>query len=90
MAKKVDKDHILKTIMDILEEDFDCPREKLVPEARLFEDLDLDSIDAVDLIVRLQKIIKKKVSPENFQQIRTLDDIAEVINTIVNEEVDKP
>lgn len=86
MAKKVDKTHILNTIMDILEQDFDCPREKLVPEARLFEDLDLDSIDAVDLIVRLQKIIKKKVSPEHFKQIRTLDDIAEVIDTIVNEE----
>ena len=77
---------IFDTVKQILITDFECPAEKLVPEVLLFEDLDLDSIDAVDLIVRLQKIINKKVNPEDFKQIRTLQDVVVAIEKIVNEE----
>ena len=76
------KEGILKMVKEILVNDFECDEEKLVPEVKLFEELDLDSIDAVDLIVKLQTIIKKKVNPEDFKQIRTLDD---VVVAIVNE-----
>ena len=78
------KNEIFDAICDILEQEFECDREMLKPEARLFEDLDLDSIDAVDLIVKLQKMIKTKVKPEEFKQIRTLWDVTEVIYNIVN------
>lgn len=76
---------ITDIVKEILISDFECPAEKLVPSVRLFEDLDLDSIDAVDLIVRLQKIIKKKVNPDDFKQIRTLQDVIVTIEKIVNE-----
>jgi acyl carrier protein len=79
------KDEIFNAIADILEEDFECPREKLAPEAQMFQDLDLDSIDAVDLIVKLQKMAKIKVAPEDFKQIKTLWDITEVVHRILNE-----
>lgn len=75
---------IFDTVKEILISDFECPAEKLVPSVRLYEDLDLDSIDAVDLIVRLQKIIKRKVQPDDFKQIRTLQDVVEAIEKIVN------
>ena len=78
-------DEILKVVKDILVSDFECDEKLLVPEVKLFEELDLDSIDAVDLVVRLQKIINKKVSPEEFKQIRTLDDVVVAIEKIVNE-----
>ena len=78
-------DEILKVVKDILVSDFECDEKLLVPEVKLFEELDLDSIDAVDLVVRLQKIINKKVSPEEFRQIRTLDDVVVAIEKIVNE-----
>ena len=77
---------IFDTVKQILITDFECPAEKLTPEVLLFEDLDLDSIDAVDLIVRLQKIINKKVNPEDFKQIRTLQDVVVAIEKIINEE----
>ena len=57
------QEEILKVVKDILVQDFECDAGMLSPEVRLVEDLDLDSIDAVDLIVRLQKIINKKVNP---------------------------
>ncbi len=79
------QEEISKTINEILINDFDCDPKTLVPEARLVEDLDLDSIDAVDLIVRLQKIIQKKVDPNDFKQIRTLQDVVVAIEKIVNE-----
>ncbi len=79
------QEEILKVVKDILVQDFECDAGMLSPEVRLVEDLDLDSIDAVDLIVRLQKIINKKVNPEDFKQIRTLQDIVVAIEKIVNE-----
>ena len=79
------QEEILRTVKEILINDFECDAEKLVPSVRLFEDLDLDSIDAVDLIVRLQKIIQKKVNPDDFKQIRTLQDVVVAIEKIVNE-----
>lgn len=79
------RDEIFDTVKNILINDFECKAEQLTPEAKLFEDLDLDSIDAVDLIVRLQKLTNKKVNPDDFKQIRTLQDIVTAIEKIVNE-----
>lgn len=83
------KEEILQTIKDILIKDFECDPEKLTENAYLFEDLDLDSIDAVDLIVRLQRIIGKKVNPEDFKQIRTLGDVVVAVEKIVNDDTAK-
>jgi acyl carrier protein len=73
------KEEIFKIISDILIKDFECNPEKLTPEAQLFTDLDLDSIDAVDLIVKLQQITGKKVDPEAFKQVRSLQDVVDAI-----------
>jgi len=77
------QDEIFNKIADTLAADFECDRAKLVPEARLFEDLDLDSIDAVDLIVRIQQETGIKVKAEDFKSIRTLGDVARVIASLV-------
>lgn len=79
------EEEIQKAVTDILVDDFECDREKLTPEVNLFVDLDLDSIDAVDLVVRLQQVTKKKVNPEDFRQIRTLRDVVEAVYKLVNE-----
>lgn len=76
---------IEKTIKDILVAEFECDLAALRPETNLFTDLDLDSIDAVDLIVRLQQETKKKVNPEDFRQIRTLADVTKAVSKLVNE-----
>lgn len=73
------KEEVLSAIADVLVSEFELDRAKLVPEARLFEDLDLDSIDAVDLVVRLQQQTGLKVKAEDFKAIRTLGDVADVI-----------
>lgn len=74
---------ILDEISDVLAGEFEIPREKLVADARLYEDLDLDSIDAVDLVVRIQQRTGIKVVADDFKSIRTLGDVAGVIAKLV-------
>ena len=79
------EEDIQKKVTEILVSDFECDPAKLTPEVNLFTDLDLDSIDAVDLVVRLQQVTKKKVNPEDFRQIRTLRDVVQAVFKLVNE-----
>ena len=80
------KEEVLSAIADVLVSEFELDRAKLVQEARLFEDLDLDSIDAVDLVVRLQQQTGLKVKAEDFKAIRTLGDVADVIVKLAAEQ----
>ena len=75
---------IEQKIKDILVAEFECDPARLTPDVNLFTDLDLDSIDAVDLIVRLQQETGKKVDPESFRQIRTLRDVTTAVVQLVN------
>ena len=81
---KYSKEEIFNKICEILEQEFEIKKSLLNPDANLFTDLDLDSIDAVDLIVKLQSKINQKVNPEDFKQIRTLQDVVDAVEKIVN------
>ncbi len=72
------------TIRKILVEEFEVDPAALKPETNLFTELDLDSIDAVDLVVRLQQETGKKVNPEDFKAIRTLGDVTQAVVKLVN------
>ena len=72
------------TIKKILVEDFEVDETQLKPETNLFTELDLDSIDAVDLVVRLQQETGKKVNPEDFRTLRTLRDVTQAVAKLVN------
>jgi acyl carrier protein len=73
---------ILTKLRDILAKDFEVDAEAVVPEARIYEDLDIDSIDAIDLIVRLKELTGKKIPPERFKEVRTIGDIVDVLSTL--------
>jgi acyl carrier protein len=75
---------IEQKIKNILVEEFECDPARLKTNTNLFTELDLDSIDAVDLVVRLQQEIQKKVEPDDFRQIRTLGDVVAAVSKLVN------
>jgi acyl carrier protein len=77
------RDEILAKLTDYLEEMFEIPREKIMPEAHLFEDLGLDSIDAVDLTVKLQDLTGRRIHPEQFKEIRTVRDIVGAVEKLL-------
>lgn len=79
----VTKEEIFRKIADVLHETFEIPLEKITPEARLFEDLDLDSIDALDLIVKLQNYTSRQITPEVFKLVRTVGDVVTAVYVIV-------
>lgn len=83
MNTKYTKDEIFNELKNILVNDFEIDEEKILPEANLFEDLEFDSIDAVDLAVRLQDFTKQKISPENFKQIRTVNDVVDAVESLL-------
>lgn len=67
---------IIDLINTSLEEEFELEEEDMQPEALLFDDLELDSLDIVDLVVVLEKAFKFKIREEDsIQEIRTLGDI---------------
>jgi acyl carrier protein len=78
------KDEILAEIKKILINEFELEEDKIVPSAKLYEELDLDSIDAIDMVIKMQEITGKKVKPEEFKSVRTIEDLVETIHTLIN------
>ncbi|MDP2698566.1 acyl carrier protein [Thalassospira sp.] len=78
------RDDVYQQLRDYLVDLFEVPAEDITPNARLMEDLDLDSIDAVDLIVKFQEITGKKIPALEFRSVRTVDDVVEKIHVLVS------
>lgn len=78
------KEQLLAKCVDILNETFGIEKEKVTPAARLYEDLDIDSIDAVDLIVRMKPLVGKRLQPEVFKQVRTVQDVVDALHTLIH------
>ncbi|WP_088332655.1 acyl carrier protein [Lacimicrobium sp. SS2-24] len=74
---------IFATLSQILIEDFEVEQDDLTLESHLYEDLDLDSIDAVDLVVKLRELTGKKIEPEAFKQVRTVEDVVRELEALV-------
>ena len=64
---------------------FEVPAEKVTREARLYEDLDLDSIDAVDLMVKLQDLTGRKLKAEEFRSVKTVGDVVDRVCALIQE-----
>jgi acyl carrier protein len=75
-------DNIYERIRDVLAQEFEIPVGSIHPEARLYEDLGIDSIDAVDLLVRLREMTGKHVPPDRFRDVRTIADVVRVLETL--------
>ena len=73
----VSKSEILATLKSYLCDLFELPEEKITPSAHLQHDLDLDSIDAVELVVKLQEYTGRKIAPAEFRSVRTVGDVVE-------------
>ena len=81
-----DQDVVDKT-NKVFEESFEIEKERLLPQAHIFTDLGLDSLDIVDLIVALQNTFGVNIrNEEKVRDIRTLQDIYQFISLIKSEQ----
>lgn len=78
------QDQILERIRQTLVELFELDSARITPEARLYEDLEIDSIDVVDLMDEVQKHTGRKVTPEDFRSVRTVSDLAMVVQRLLH------
>lgn len=79
----MDEAQILAKLKEILSENFEIAAEKITPQASLFEELGLDSIDAVDLAIKLQEMTGKRIRPEEFKSVRTVGDVVGTVKTLL-------
>lgn len=79
------KEQIFSKIKEILIELFEIEEEDIEPGANLYEELDIDSIDAVDLVVKLKEITGKKIQPEEFKTVRTVQDVVDAVHGLLAE-----
>ena len=78
------KEQILDYVQSVMNELFDIEKTDITPEANLYQDLDIDSIDAVDLVVEIKKYTGKKISPEDFKNVATVQDVVDAVYLLVH------
>ncbi|MCE0799766.1 MULTISPECIES: acyl carrier protein [Buttiauxella] len=78
----MNKEDIYQEVTGLLVKLFELSPEQITPQSRLYEDLDLDSIDAVDMVVHLQKRTGKKIKPEDFKTVRTVQDVVDAVERL--------
>ena len=78
-------DEILQKIKEVLEELFEIDPAKVELESNLYSDLDIDSIDAVDLVIELKKYTGKKIQPDDFKSVRTVQDIVDAVAKLLQD-----
>ena len=75
-------DEVYAMVVKGLHETFDLDPVRITLKANLYTDLDIDSIDAVDLAVKLQKLTGKRMAPEVFKSVRTVGDVVTAIEAM--------
>ena len=77
------REEIYQSIVEILSDSFELEPSSIKPESSLYEELDLDSIDAVDIFVQLRDLTGRRPDPERAKEVRTVDELV----TFVEEEL---
>ncbi|MPQ56722.1 MULTISPECIES: acyl carrier protein [Duganella] len=73
------KEQLQQWVIDLLAEMFELDKAQLTADSNLYSDLDIDSIDAVDLAVKLKQLTGKRLQPEVFKTIRTIGDVVDAL-----------
>ena len=71
-------------LSEILVQQFEIDADDVQPQAHLYDDLGIDSIDAVDLIVRLKEITGLRIPPEDFKNVRTVEDVVQAVSSLTD------
>lgn len=76
------QEQILQQLRDWMEELFEIEPERIQMDSNLYTDLDIDSIDAVDLVVKIKQATGHQIKPEDFKSVRTIADVVAAIEKL--------
>lgn len=79
------REEVFETLKHILTEMFEIEADAITLTASLNQDLDIDSIDAVDLMVRLREITGRRIQPEDFKNARVIQDVVDTLHRMYGE-----
>jgi acyl carrier protein len=82
----MNREQLQAWVIDLLAEMFELDKAELNADSNLYADLDIDSIDAVDLAVKLKQLTGKRLQPEVFKTIRTIADVVAALDSLVEEQ----
>lgn len=77
------RDQVFEHLRSVLVELFEIDADKIAMEANLYQDLDIDSIDAVDLVLKLKEYTGQKIQPQQFKHVRTVGDVVDAVMEIL-------
>lgn len=81
----MNKEELYTHLVSVLQETFEVDPGIIRPDARLREDLDIDSIDAVDIIVQFRPMVGKRLTPDAFKSVRTLQDVVDALYELLQQ-----
>ncbi|HUL29613.1 MAG TPA: acyl carrier protein [Thermodesulfobacteriota bacterium] len=73
------ENEVFKRVSEYLMKQFEIPQEKIRPEAHLFKDLGMDSIDALDWFAAMQSEIGLPIIEKEVKMIRTVQDVVDYV-----------
>ncbi|MDN5515385.1 acyl carrier protein [Ectopseudomonas composti] len=79
------REEIFVTLRSALVELFELDAERVTLDASLYEDLEIDSIDAVDLIDHIKRQTGRKLAAEEFKSVRSVGDVVEAVYRLIND-----
>jgi acyl carrier protein len=77
------KEEIFQKLKEILSHEFEIEAASITADAKLYDDLELDSIDAVDLLVKMKEFVPGKIEPEQFKKARTVQDVVDILYPLI-------
>ena len=77
---------VSKKISSTLSDLFEVDPEAISESALLYEDLDIDSIDAVDLIIELKSFTGLVIDPDDFKSVKTVEDVINIVCKLLENE----
>ena len=78
---------VSKKISSTLSDLFEVDPEAISESALLYEDLDIDSIDAVDLIIELKSFTGLVIDPDNFKSVKTIEDVINIVCKLLENDI---
>lgn len=75
------RDEVFHRVRDIISESFEFNKDFIRLDSHLVRDLDLDSVDAIDVVVRLQELTGRRIEDESLRKVATIGDVVDLVES---------
>ena len=79
----MNEEEIFIELKKVLMDEFEVDEEKITPNASFYEDLELDSLDAIDLIVTMNNVYNIDVDNKSMEEILTIQQLIDTVKKYI-------